>query len=324
MQHPPFFVIGASRSGTTLLRLMLNAHSMIAVPHETNFFSETVPLAVLRAWPEAAMEPEAFDHMIDRWLNRCSYSFKPVGIDRVRRSITEAAPNVADAYRRAMALWAQHYGKQCWGEKTPEHLYYVDFIASMFPKARFVYIVRDPRAVVRSMNAIEFFSADSVINAYNWKQAATEGWQLFQNHVPVRRRLLLHYESLVQHPEETLRALCDFLEVSYEPDMLSFYQLPDSVFPENVRTPNIQRPINAESLDKWRNELSDRQVASVEAVCREPMGRFGYVPENIRLDMVGRINFAVKTAYWFWKKRRSTKRRGFTIKYTPFARFRPS
>ena len=171
----PFFIVGASRSGTTLLRLMLNSHPSVAVPHEMDYFHKAIPLSLLRRWQNPGLSAEAFERLIDGWLDSRRYVFEDVGLEHVRKAILDGPRDLRAPFSRAMQQWAAHHGKSRWGAKTPKNLFFVDIIAEMFPRARFIYLARDPRAVVRSMNNFEFFSDDTVINAFNWRTAATEG-----------------------------------------------------------------------------------------------------------------------------------------------------
>lgn len=314
---PPFFIVGASRSGTTLLRLMLNAHSLIAVPHEMKYFNRAIPLPTLRQWRQPDAAPADFDNIIDDWLKDRSHSFEPIGVEKVRQAIADGPRNVRAPLEIALQMWARHHGKRLWGEKTPNHLYYVDFIVEMFPQARFVYLVRDPRAVVRSMNNIAFFPDDSVINAHNWKVAATEGWKRLCRSVDPDKRFVLRYESLVSEPDESLRALCTFLAVPFEPDMLDFHERSSSALPQKIRTPNIRKSVDPSSLDKWRDELSDDEVAAIERVCGSPMKHFGYPHETPSMGWNTQLDLGLKTMYWIWKKWQDGTGRGFTIEYEP-------
>ena len=301
---------------------MLNAHPTVAVPHEMDYFHKAIPLSVLRRWKNPDLAPADFEQMIDRWLTNRRHVFKDVGLNVVRQAILEGPRNARSPFRIAMETWANHYGKSQWGAKTPRNLFFVDLIAEMFPQARFIYLARDPRAVVRSMNEFEFFSDDSVINAFNWRVAATEGWELLTTSVPENQRYLLHYESLVADPDTALRDLCRFLDIPFAPQMLDFHKGPRAAFPETVRTSTIRQPVTDASISKWRSDLSVDEIAAVETICDKPMRRLGYEPTDLTLSLRGQFNLALKSIYWTWKKHRAAPQRGFTIKYKPFLQFR--
>jgi len=318
----PFFIVGASRSGTTLLRLMLNSHPSVAVPHEMDYFHKAIPLSLLRRWQNPGLSAEAFERLIDGWLDSRRYVFEDVGLEHVRKAILDGPRDLRAPFSRAMQQWAAHHGKSRWGAKTPKNLFFVDIIAEMFPRARFIYLARDPRAVVRSMNNFEFFSDDTVINAFNWRTAATEGRELLAASVPENRRYLVRYESIATKPEETLRSVCGFLELPFVSDMLYFHEGPRSAFPETVRTSNIRKPVTEASVTKWKSELSVQGIAAVESICDAPMRQMGYEPTGAALHWSTRFDIALKSLYWAWKKRRASPQRGFTMKYKPFVRLR--
>lgn len=321
MDKSPFFIVAASRSGTTMLRLMLNAHSAIAVPHEMKYFGIHVPQHLLAQWQRPELTRSAFERIIKQWIQSRAHAFEEMGVETARRAALDAPTNFRAPFQIVMDRWARYYGKKRWGEKTPDNIFYVDIIAEMFPEARFIFLVRDPRAVVRSMNAIEFFSDDTVINAYNWREMVTQGFRRLTSSTRPEQRLMVHYEMLVKEPERTLGQVCAFLGEAFEPAMLNFHESARSMLPQSVRTPNIQRPIDASAAEKWKNELSREQIALIEAVCREPMKWWGYEPVDASLRLEARLALTVKSMYWLWKRRQQKSQRNFTIKYTPFGRF---
>ena len=221
----PFFIVGASRSGTTLVRLLLNAHSRLAVPSELKYLQTVSHHARLERWRDPGLSEGAYRDIVRAFLTRRREVFEEIGGDRLERLILADAERTPRApYRIALEAWAQFHGKERWGEKTPRNLFYADVLADMFPGARFVYVARDPRAVVASMNRIAYFSDDTVLNALNARRSMCEGLTHLRASVPEAARIVVRYEDLVADPEREARRLCRFLAEPFEPAMLGFHR----------------------------------------------------------------------------------------------------
>ena len=144
----PIFVVGAGRSGTTLLQRLLSAHSRIAIAPETHWLRQAEhrtgrPAAEEPADPEAAFAGYA-----------ANLRFRDLGIDQARwRALAEATPGprLRAGFAALLAAYAERAGKPRVGEKTPGHVFWAQLLLEWFPDARLVVIMRDPRAQAASM-----------------------------------------------------------------------------------------------------------------------------------------------------------------------------
>ena len=170
---PPFlFVVGCGRSGTTVLRTILDAHPELAVTHESKFIA---PLGIRRHRYE---QPDGFD--VERFIHDLSADRRCPGQPRARGGLGEGGlgdPGVRLPGRRAPDLRRlrarQH--KQRYGDKMPGAVLRIPLLAELFPEARFVHIIRDGRDVALSSMAIEGLDHDPVSWALNWKARVTAG-----------------------------------------------------------------------------------------------------------------------------------------------------
>lgn len=306
----PIFIVGPNRSGTTLLRLMLNAHSRIAVPDELVYFRGEIAGAMRDEWTQPDLSPDAFRQYVRNFLQRNREALAPLSANDLEEAICASGPfTLRHPYAETLDQWAAAHGKARWGEKTPGNLFYVDVIHDMFPNARFVYMARDPRAGVHSMLKTSFFRGDAVINALNRRKYDRNGLQHLRRSVPEEQWTVLRFEDLVQEPEATLRSLCTFLQEDFEPGMLSYHETSQKYM--NQRAVNrfnkaATRPVSAKKAASWRTGLSEIQVAEVEWICRHEMDAFGYERDGHSLPLSRRVKGWLKIAYWHlqnWRHR---------------------
>ena len=313
----PFFIVSPSRSGSTMLRLMLNMHSRLAVPHEMKYFGLAVPEQHLRTWRTPSISRDRFESLISAWIHSRSHSFADIGIQNVLDTAIDRARTFRDPYESAMNMWAEHQGKQRWGEKTPNNIFYVDILADMFPNSQFIFLVRDPRAVVRSMKKSSFFSTNCVINSYNWKASISSGVKLLKENVHDENKLVVRYEDLVQDTEEVLKRVVSFLGEPFESDMLRFHEIDESLLPQKVRTPNIKKPVDSSTAHKWKHDLSESEIAIVDWLCSDFMRKFGYSKTDHSPNVQDYLYILSYTIYWIWKRSRYEHPHAYTMKHQP-------
>lgn len=271
-----FFIVGCPRSGTTLLRRMLDAHPDIAVAPETFFMRHF--------WEQQdaygdLSDDAALDRLIDDLT--ATAAFEDMGLDEeaFRTAVHRAPCRWDTVFRVLLEQFAERRDAQFVGEKTPNHVRFIPTLRRWFPEARFVHLVRDPRAVSNSWRSVPWSSE------YRWRDA--EVWAEF---VGAGRRAeeagervqSLHFEALVRSPEEELRAVCNHLDLPYDGQMLAFHERePATVDVE--REPWKERatdPIDPGVADRWRDELSAHAQAQVEVVAGAEMERWGYAVER--------------------------------------------
>jgi hypothetical protein len=195
---------------------------------------------------------------------------------------------------------AERNGKNRWGEKTPRHVYQLDVILERFPEAKIVFMVRDPRAVAVSyshwkyqghvgsdeaqMEAERMRAARSyhpLIISFMWR-SSVRTYRSVRERFGDQRIHMVRYEDLVTGPETALRDLCAFLDETYTEKMLEV-PVGNSSFAEY----NRKGGIDAGSLDRWRDQLSPAEIATIQRFCRPEMTVCGYAPEPVGTQAVG-------------------------------------
>ncbi len=266
---PPIFIVGSPRSGTTLMRQILDRHPSLAICGETHF--QWLVYRRRKAFGDLS-DPANRKRVIDQYL--LSRRIKKADLDPAE--LAERLPREATSYQAMFTSllnsYADSQGKPRLGEKTPRHAMFLDTLCEWFPNAVILHMVRDPRAVVASLQREPWVAGSVVLNAHRWLSLNKEARK---SHAQ-RGYLQVRYEALVTDPDEEVRKICDFIGEEYSPSLL----VPEEEPTEGMH--NRKRPrtaITPARLDVWRKELSADQVAQIEWVLGPDLESFGYARE---------------------------------------------
>src|ERR687897_3165379 len=116
------------------------------------------------------------------------------------------------------AAYAGKLGKPGWADKTTHYVHHLDFLLSVWPHAKVVVLVRDGRDVALSLKRLPFGPNNAWAAAQWWARGVRAGRKAVERH-PDRVRCV-RYEDLAERPSEQVRAVCDFLGLSYSDEML--------------------------------------------------------------------------------------------------------
>ena len=221
------FVVGATRSGTTLLRLMLDAHPEIAIPSETHFIPELISarekhgatrqqmielLTSHRRWGDFTIEPE---ELAERWS-----AIEPL--------------DGPDAVRAFFDLYAVKQGKPGarWGDKTPGYVKSMREIQVYLPEARFIHLIRDGRDVALSVLKQTWGPQSIEAAAEKWRSRVTRG----RSQAPYLGFYIeVKFEDLVLHTERELRRICEFIDLPFDERMLGYHETAEQRLQEKAR-----------------------------------------------------------------------------------------
>jgi hypothetical protein len=287
----PFpFIVGYGRSGTTLLRAMLDAHPDVAIPDESHF---VVPMLSHRRRYERSGGFDVRRFATDL-LGHFGFRGWKLHPEEAREAFRAGPPrSVPDGLRLAYRLYAGHHGKRRYGDKTPIHVLHVPLLAEGFPEARFVHVIRDGRDVAASYLQQSFGPRTVAEAAVRWKRAIGRGRRAGRRLGPGRYREL-RYEQLVQDPERHLRDVCAFLDLAFDPAMLRYHQ-EDRVAGERPHYRNVAFPPTP-GLRDWRREMSPQDVATFEAIAGRLLEDLGYPRGAPRLRPEARARAGLRWA----------------------------
>jgi hypothetical protein len=272
---PPFpFVVGCPRSGTTLLRAMLDSHPELAVPGESYFIVELAPGYAPRWW-------RRFDRTrcLDALLAHERFGHWELDEASVREAVATARPpDYAALLRVLYATYAHAQGKARYGDKTPNYVLDIARLASLFPEARFVHVVRDGRDVALSVIEIDEWGPAKVEGAARYWARHVDAGRTAGDALGAGRYLEVHYDELVDDPETTLRRVCAFLDLPFARSMLAYPQRFDELVSSNVQPElheRLRRP-PTKGLRSWREQMSSDDIAAFEAIAGDVLAKFGF------------------------------------------------
>ncbi|MGF1543429.1 MAG: sulfotransferase [Parvularculaceae bacterium] len=243
---PTYFICGALRSGTTLLRLMIDGHPSLSNPGEMDFLTD---------YPSDPSSPDAAAAY--RATLRRSRIFATHALD-----VDETLDCVGLARSFVSQLRARAEGSTL----TINAHRNFDRLLDIAPDARFVHLMRDPRDVARSSIAMGW--AGSVYFAVDHWIASEKSMERLRGMAEANRICALRNEDLVRRPRDELARVCAFMDVDYDPAMLDYPQRSTYAAPD----PSL--------VEQWRNTATVRELGLIEAKVGPLLTARGYLPSG--------------------------------------------
>ncbi len=273
----PFFIIGSGRSGNTLLRSILSGNSDISIPPE----SYRIPFAIKKFHIFNNRDWEDIVPQVLKEFEDCKefYTWEIDITDAQKRleNIADSKRTLSNIFDELFCTYTEKHspGSKIWGDKTPMNTLYLDWIGTVFPRSKFIHIIRDGRDVASSYLKMERY--DTILEAANrWinsiESAQSFGSKIKENYIEIR------YEELVTKPEEVIKDTCDFLDIDYDSKMLDHTkQVKKLGDTDKEHHSNLSKPISSDSVGKWRNNLSESDQESITKLLHKHLQRLGYV-----------------------------------------------
>lgn len=292
---PPVFIIGNPRSGTTLLRLMLNNHRSIVVPPECGF-----AVWWYQKYGDWGKESSYDQQMMVRFLQDLSTSKKietwNLDFDTLGEFIRALQPeNYSELVSCVYVFFGSSMGKRFrrWGDKNNFHILWIGLLHELFPNALFVHIVRDGRDVACSYKKLASqrihskyaprLPNDIADIATEWTTNIEEAVSSFAA-IGWDRVCEVRYEDLVANTQAELMRVCDFLNEPYDDRMLRYYELNRAEQQEPTefliwKAKTLERPTTSE-IGKYQRELDNQDIKLFEARAWHLLKRYGYVQNS--------------------------------------------
>ena len=278
MKEGPIFVVGAPRSGTTLLQRMLRSHPRIASPTGESHFM--IPLLRDHARYGDLSKREnlvsLLRYMHGRWAEFLDTDMRGIAFDTETTADAIAArraSGMAEVIDTLFSLNAEGQGKQRWLEKTPYYTLHIDLLAATYPDAQFVHIIRDGRDAVLSMLEravdIRVFNVDA--GARLWQRYVESGREAGKK-LSDSRYHEIRYEDMLGNPLQSVQTLCAFLDEPFSNDVIDF----QTSRAAKTKIPLLKKPLQKDNAEKWRERMTPSQLRTFESVAGNTLEAFGY------------------------------------------------
>lgn len=267
-----FFIFSPGRSGSSLLSRMLNQHPNIAVPYESHLMNTFYPLI---KYYGSLSEPSNLERLIEDILKTDVMNDWHPKLSKKDILNELKQYEFGSLFDAILSSWAKKTNKKIWGEKTPHHLYYWKELNDMFPKAKFIHLIRDGRDVASSFIKARFGPKTVFKAAHHWNNYINKFCEL-SSELNKDRILNIRYEDLLDNPEKTLSKLCDFLNQDYDNEMLNYHKNKTSYKTDVRNEINLKKGLMKENKEKWKNSFNDKELEIFESISGVNLKKFGY------------------------------------------------
>lgn len=293
----PVFVVGAPRTGTTLMMQILNRHPRIYLYDEIHYFERVWDdREALGDVDDAAARPRVYDRI--RGMLRHVGSHREVADLLTDEELARRADAEGGGYRGLLSAvlraGAEHHGAAVPGDSSPQDVLYVDRILEWYPDARIIGLARDPRGFLSSYKNYHRRGVATYRERYN-PLTNSMLWRSYMRALLAAARkhpdsvAVIRYEDLVDDPETHLKRLCAHIGVDFDPGMTDVSASNTSFGNERTEVKGIV----ASSRDRWRTELTPTEIWLGERVFSDEMRALGYEaagtggPSPLELARVG-------------------------------------
>lgn len=266
----PIFIIGALRSGTSLLRNLLYSHPQLFFRSETQF----IP-AFYRAYGNPRSKSQALKlakkiikmEWIARWEG-------DIDVDEMAEQDT-----FAGLVDNMFMQLARREGKSFWGDKTPKYVLHIKTLREIFPNARFIHIVRDGRDASLSLLKANFGPRTIFGAATSWEKYVCAGLQA-EDDLPANQLMKILYEDLLADTEKGMRGVCDFLGLPFNPVVCTptvvrvRYRKP--IFRKVPTSYGITEKVMPANTQKWKEEMNLTDQVVFESIAGDLLEQLGY------------------------------------------------
>jgi hypothetical protein len=273
----PFFIVGSDRSGTTLLRLMLNKHPRLCVPEESWF----IPPIMDQFSADRRLGPDDLQNILTIITSHTCWNRlwgEKVTSSKLKDVLFKLdKPTVSEAIDAVFRYANNPAKKPRWGDKTPPYIREIPRLHKFFPASKFIHIVRDGRDVSISLRKVKWHGPTTLHAALYWKEVVDLGLRSAKALGP-DLYLQIRYEDLVLKTEETLHEICNFLTEDFAWEMLSFYKdaAQEVALARRRARAKGQRPPRPTDVERWHAEMSALQVAVFELIAGGALDCLGY------------------------------------------------
>lgn len=273
----PIFMIGTQRSGSNLLRLMLNQLPEVASPHPPHILERMMPFIPNNGPLSRNIIFTQLVEDVCRLVELNPVKWQGVVLDRKQVADRCRKRNLVAIYGAVYDLYAESQGAETWCCKSLANINYVAELERYFKRPKYIYLYRDGRDVAVSFSKAVVGEKHYYHIAKEW--AATQELALkLRNQIGPKRFLSVSYEHLTSEPEATAHRICDFLGVAYRPAMLEYHLTDEArrAASSSNLWGNVTNPVIKNNTRKYLSEASEQDVRIFESVAGHVLDVLGY------------------------------------------------
>jgi hypothetical protein len=281
LDHNPYvFIVGCPRSGTTLLRRMVDAHRQIAITRETHWITKRFERRQ-GVTPDGLVTPELLSWLLsDERFTRMG-----IGQDKLEELVAGEEPvSYSTFVTGVFDLYGKGQGKRLVGDKTPGYVRRIPTLHALWPKARFVHLIRDGRDVCMSilnwkkaervLGRFSTWAEDQVTTAALWWEWHVRLGREDSGSLPPKLYHEVRYEALVSESAKECEKLCCFLDLPYDDAMLKFHEGRTKIKP-HLDAKKGWWPLTP-GLRKWSEQMPAKDLERFEAAAGDLLEELGY------------------------------------------------
>lgn len=287
IQPTPIFILGSGRSGTTITSSLLNRFPRIHISKETGYIGLCMPLL------KSMEDRSSFEKLVvetnswlesERWEKRATED----GFRRFCNQYSLTGPRAWLHYVWQLESPVPWHELEYIGDNTPLYVMAIPALLELFPDARFVHMMRDPRDIVCSITKMRFGAEDLSAAAFEW-HTYVGCWLMAERIVPAPQRTEVRYEDLCVQPEKTLIRLAEFLGRDRAEAVAALEAHTTAGKPETAgfgavagmsHHTRLAEPLSPARVGRFRKELTADQIRAIEEIAQYGMYAWGYEPEK--------------------------------------------
>lgn len=285
----PVFVLGCDRSGTTLLSLLLSQSPDLHMTLESGFI------------PDLYEKKDAYGDLStskQRWFfirdlqttnatsNTIAFDIFELTEEQAEESVKKAAPtDYAGAIDALFSKTAEQHDKPRWGNKTPKYVHHIDLLTNLFPDAKIIHLIRDPRDVAASIKRVGWTHTIKEAAQF-WNERVTDGLQ--GRELSNDTYYELKYESLLENPSTTLQQIYNWLDIDFTNEVIEQYREDrdrTSITKHEELFDLIGKPIDPSRAYAWKKSMSKADIAEIEQVNKELIQELDYELSGYRIPL---------------------------------------
>lgn len=272
---PGIQFIGTQRSGSNLLRVMLEQHPAIAAPHPPHLLHLFTPLLPLYE-PISENYQQLPSDMVD-YVQINPVPWEGVRFDKEEMLANSRQSHIFEVFRLIYEQVAKAKQADFWCCKSMQNLYYTHAMEAYGLNLKYIFLYRDGRDVALSFKKAIVGDKHVYHLARQWKEEQDICIDLHRQ-FGKEKVFLLSYEDLVAQPEQCVRSLCLFLGIDYREDMMQFYQSSSSkqAAAAGEMWKNLEKPVMQDNTKKYLKELTAEEIEIFEWVAGDTLKTLGY------------------------------------------------